>query len=228
MQQMIYDLIHSKYYQKLFEFDDVAMIYVGGSRILGCIDDRSDYDLMVVTKNKSNYSKKEFLLYKDKKIHWYFQCVDAFLGVQQLNIMNCVGLTGFDYIREELIIYKSPEYLDTINYLFENKTKIARLGDILGYRCREELINNIVSDGFISDGNKTKHLYMLCAMYYDIVGQDLDLEFLTKIKRIKWQDIDEKYLKQCVDVLKRFKEYMKTIDQEKEIARLIGDLNSKG
>ena len=68
---------------------------------------------------------------------------------------------------------------------------------------------------------------MLCAMYYDITKQNLDIEFLTKIKRIRWQEIDEKYLKQCVDILGKFKDYMQNIDINEEVKKIKEKLVTK-
>ena len=220
MESFVRDFISSKYYQKLFDFDDVIMIYICGSRTLGCVDDRSDYDIMVVTEHKSSYFQTEFLLYKGIKVHWYFQCINAFFGNQNLTMANCIGLTGINYLNDNLVIYKNSKYENIIEDLLSKKESVSYLGDILGYQHRKELIDSIVSDGFISDRNKTKHLYMLCAMYYDITKQNLDIEFLTKIKRIRWQEIDEKYLQQCVDILGKFKDYMQNIDIDEEVKKI--------
>ena len=217
MEQFISDLTSSKFYKKLFEFDEVIMIYIAGSRILGCIDDRSDYDLIVITRNKSNYKLNEYLVYENKKVHWYFQSIDTFYADLPLTVSNCVGLSAFKEMRDELIIYKNPKYNELINTMMNHKIAISAIGSLCGYKTQMSLINQIITDGTVRERNKTKIIYMLCAMYYNLVDEPLDIEFLSIIKRIRWRDVPEKYIDQCVDVLINFKKYVESIDIDQKI-----------
>ena len=228
MKKFIKDLTSSKFYHKLFETDEVLMIWVGGSRIFKCVDDYSDYDIVVLTRDTCDHHAKEYLRYHgENKVHWYFNCIDTYFNPIGIVLSDYIALTQLNYIYDDAIIYKNSEYINLIDDFLSKQKLVARLGDILGYQYRKELIESVVSDGFISDRNKTKHLYMLCAMYYDITKQNLDIEFLTKIKRIRWQEIDEKYLKQCVDILGKFKDYMQNIDIDEEVKKIKEKLVTK-
>ena len=58
------------YYQRLFETcENILGIFILGSRSTGLIDEKSDYDLVILTLN-GNYidsSRYEYLLYKNKQ-----------------------------------------------------------------------------------------------------------------------------------------------------------------
>lgn len=228
MKKFIEDLTSSKFYHRLFETDEVLMIWVGGSRIFKCVDDYSDYDIVVLTKSTNEHHAKEYLRYHgESKVHWYFNCIGTYFNPIGIVLADYVALTQLNYIYNDVIVYKNPKYIDLIDDFLSKQKLVARLGDILGFQHSKNLIDSIVYDGFISNKNKTKHLYMLCAMYYDITGQDLDREFLTKIKRIKWQEIDEKYSRQCVDILGKFKDYMQNIDVDEEVKKVKEKLSTK-
>lgn len=46
-------------------------------------------------------------------------------------------------------------------------------------------------------------IYHLCYAYYIYTNTTPDLEFLTKIKRIRWQEVDQKYIDKAIDIIKK-------------------------
>ena len=59
--EFIADLTNSKFYRMLFDGKDVVMIYIAGSRIYNVLDDRSDYDIVVITNKDDQDYPNEYL-----------------------------------------------------------------------------------------------------------------------------------------------------------------------
>ena len=67
----INDLLNSKFFSNNIIFNyDVVCVFLAGSRSMNIIDERSDYDLVVITKDKPEQEEGIFRLsYKDIAVH---------------------------------------------------------------------------------------------------------------------------------------------------------------
>ena len=74
LNEFINDLKSSPYYNRLFAGHDVILISMYGSRPLDIVDNKSDYDLVVITSDfEEPVSPEEFLTYSGIKVHWYYK-----------------------------------------------------------------------------------------------------------------------------------------------------------
>lgn len=211
--QFITDLKVSKYYQRMFLKYDVIMIYLAGSNLAGVTDDRSDYDLIVITTDSPNLeSPNECLKYEDIKVHWYYRNIADFIkDYQNKSVLEIVGNVIFSNISEETIVYKNENYLKIIDFLFDNKDEISKLGALNIYTSLNNYVNSILEGEEIKEQHYSKLLYHLCYASYVLTQEEKDIEFLKSIKRIRWQPVSDDYKNKAVKRLKLSKEYVENI-----------------
>lgn len=208
--EFIADLTNSKFYQMLFDGKDVVMIYIAGSRIYNVLDDRSDYDIVVITNKDDQDYPNEYLTYKGKKVHWYWRNIDNFIETGKTYTMRYYGNVLFGYICEDCIIYKNEKYADKINDLLNNKRDIAINGAKLFYNAMKPLVERICEKSRIDEFDYTKYLGHLCVTSYYVLNEPIDKELVLKAKRIRWQPVDEDTKGKIIERLRLLKDFMET------------------
>lgn len=208
--EFIADLTNSKFYRMLFDGKDVVMIYIAGSRIYNVLDDRSDYDIVVITNNDDQDYPNEYLIYKGKKVHWYWRNIDNFIETGKTYTMRYYGNVLFSYICEDCIIYKNEKYTDRINQLLERKHEIGLNGAKLFYESQKQLIESICKKSRIDESDYTKFLCHLCVTSYYVLNEPIDKELVLKAKRIRWQPVDEDTKWKIIERLRLLKDFMET------------------
>ena len=198
----------SEYYQRIFKNHKVVILYVSGSRLCGITDERSDYDLIaIVDEDIQETSPNEFIMYEDSiKIHWYYRSLKTFkdLSVNGTNL-NIIGGIQFRNLNSDAILYQNKEYESQINELLSEKNVISNNSCKALYNRLPKLVDDIVSDNAISEKNYTKMIYHLCVASYYLNGDEPDISFLKKIKRIRWQPVSDEYKILAVERLKILK-----------------------
>ena len=212
MNTLMSEFKESEYYQRIFKNHKVVVLYVSGSRLYGVTDERSDYDLIaIVDEDNPEMCPNEFIMYDDSiKIHWYYRSLKTFkdLSVNGTNL-NIVGGIQFRNINSDTILYQNEEYESQINELLLEKEIISNNSCKALYHRLEKLVDDIISDNAISEKNYTKMIYHLCLASYYLVGDEPDIEFLKKIKRIRWQPVSDEYKDLAVKRLKILKDKIK-------------------
>lgn len=208
--EFIADLTNSKFYRVLFDGKDVVMIYIAGSRIYNVLDDRSDYDIVVITNKDDQDYPNEYLTYKGKKVHWYWRNIDNFIETGKTYTMRYYGNVLFGYICEDCIIYKNEKYADKINDLLNNKRDIAINGAKLFYNAMKPLVERICEKSRIDEFDYTKYLGHLCVTSYYVLNEPIDKELVLKAKRIRWQPVDEDTKGKIIERLRLLKDFMET------------------
>ena len=208
--EFIADLTNSKFYRMLFDGKDVVMIYIAGSRIYNVLDDRSDYDIVVITNKDDQDYPNEYLTYKGKKVHWYWRNIDNFIETGKTYTMRYYGNVLFGYICEDCIIYKNEKYADKINDLLNNKRYIAINGAKLFYNAMKPLVERICEKSRIDEFDYTKYLGHLCVTSYYVLNEPIDKELVLKAKRIRWQPVDEDTKGKIIERLRLLKDFMET------------------
>lgn len=211
--EFIADLTNSKFYRMLFDGKDVVMIYIAGSRIYNVLDDRSDYDIVVITNKDDQDYPNEYLTYKGKKVHWYWRNIDNFIETGKTYTMRYYGNVLFGYICEDCIIYKNEKYADKINDLLNNKRDIAINGAKLFYNAMKPLVERICEKSRIDEFDYTKYLGHLCVTSYYVLNEPIDKELVLKAKRIRWQPVDEDTKGKIIERLRLLKDFMETKTQ---------------
>ena len=201
----------SEYYQRIFKNHKVVILYVSGSRLCGITDERSDYDLIaIVDEDITETYPNEFIMYEDSiKIHWYYRSLKTFkdLSVNGTNL-NIVGGIQFRNLNSDTILYQNKEYESKINELLSEKNVISNNSWKALYNRLKELVDSIISDNAISEKNYTKMIYHLCLASYYLNGDEPDISFLKKIKRIRWQPVSDEYKILAVERIKILKSLM--------------------
>ena len=201
---------NSAFYHKLFDDQDVVMIYIAGSRICNVIDERSDYDLIVLTNNEDQDNPSEFLMYKDKKVHWYWRNVDTFIETGGTYPMRYYGNVLFGYICDDYIIYKNEKYTDRINQLLEHKHEIGLNGAKLFYESQKQLVESICKKSRIDESDYTKFLGHLCVTSYYVLNEPIDASVVLPAKRIRWQPVSDEIKAKIVERLRLLKNFIES------------------
>ncbi len=208
MNTLMNEFKESEYYQRIFKNHKVVILYVSGSRLYGITDERSDYDLIaIVDEDIPEMYPNEFIMYEDSiKIHWYYRSLKTFkdLSVNGTNL-NIVGGIQFRNLNSDTILYQNEEYESQINELLSEKNVISNNSCKALYNRFPKLVDDIISDNAISEKNYTKMIYHLCVASYYLNGDEPDISFLKKIKRIRWQPVSDEYKTLAVERLKILK-----------------------
>lgn len=201
---------NSAFYHKLFDDQDVVMIYIAGSRICNVVDKRSDYDLIVLTNNEDQDNPSEFLMYKDKKVHWYWRNVDTFIETGGTYPMRYYGNLLFGYICDDCIIYKNEKYTDKINQLLEHKHEIGLNGAKLFYESQKQLVESICEKSRIDESDYTKFLGHLCVTSYYVLNEPIDASVVLPAKRIRWQPVSDEIKAKIIERLRLLKNFIES------------------
>lgn len=201
--QMIEILKQSPFYDYLFkENNSILFACFTGSRLNGTIDERSDYDILCICKNASQKHNTYVLTYNGIKIHSYYQSLDYLLdNTVDKQMLDWLSLIYFVFItKDEILFVNDKACLDN---LIANKFENAKQACFTFIKNWKNFILDIIKDNKIESKNRTKMIYHLCYAYYIYTNTTPDLEFLTKIKRIRWQEIDQKYIDKAIDIIKK-------------------------
>ena len=215
--EFIADLTNSKFYRMLFDGKDVVMIYIAGSRIYNVLDNRSDYDIIVITNKDDQDYPDEYLTYKGKKVHWYWRNIDNFIETGNTYAMRYYGNVLFGYICEDCIIYKNEKYADKINDLLNNKRDIAINGAKLFYNAMKPLVERICEKSRIDEFDYTKYLGHLCVTSYYVLNEPIDCDVVLPAKRIRWQPVDEDTKGKIIERLRLLKDFIETKSQQIQV-----------
>lgn len=201
---------NTSYYQKLFESHEILAIHIMGSMCVGITDERSDYDIAIFTLGGEHIdvSEYEYLMYNGKKVHWYYFPIESLFDLQyggELKILCPIQLRN---IREDLVIYENPKYVDMLHSIYKIKDKISTMAMYRFFEAQQDYIDGVLNEGRVLAKHHTKYLYHLCLASYYLTGEEIDKDFLRKLKRIRWQPVPDEYKNLAVERLKIYKNYI--------------------
>ena len=220
MTEFIKAFKNTSYYQRLFDTSEVLGIYLAGSMCTGITDDRSDYDITIITLDGDDYidaSMYEYLIYNGKKVHWYYRSIKHLFDAKHNYSKAYVGTMLLRNIREDLTIYENPKYSDILHNLYEIKDRSSVAGMYRLFEVQKAYIDEVINEGKVLEKHHTKYLYHLCLASYYLTGEEPDKDFLRVIKRIRWQPVSDEYKNLAVERLKIYKNYIEAypIDVDK-------------
>lgn len=166
---------------------DIMAIFLMGSRVTGCTDERSDYDLTIVCADDSVQQDKRFLLFKGHKVHWYFTAYKDFVQEEPRRPLWCYMNVLFGYVTLEYVLYINGNYKEQIGELMARKREIGLNGAKLFVETQKFLIDSIDSRGELVEQDFTKFLGHLCITKYFVYQEPVDVVHVLKAKRIRWQ-----------------------------------------
>ena len=184
------------------------MIALTGSRLIDVVDERSDFDLLVVTNDKDREEYvDEFLTYYSKKVHWHYVPIQKLISNEDGNLLSCNGEVEFVGLCEQKNIYADTKYHNLIRYLIENRNVIALVGAYGLVRFHSDLIYRILSANQIKQQDYCKYIYHLCFASYVVLEEKPDKSFLANIKRIRWRNIPDEYKNLAVERIRLLSNY---------------------
>ena len=201
-------LKESKFYQRLLIFNTVA-IALSGSRGIGVEGEYSDYDIVVITNDErvsliNSNLKTEYLLTKDgKKIHWYYWYYGDYSTISDEHAQNMYQELFIIFLNDENII----EIFDQEKYdnLVRNKERIFLKGvESLYRKCRKSILDILSDNSKLKLKNtKDKILYRLYFSEMILSGEELDKEFLKRIKSLEYSNevLSDDELNRCYNLL---------------------------
>lgn len=214
MNEFITEFNNSKFLNFILEESPytVKFIYITGSRLVGIIDDRSDYDIICVTEGENVRKESEyFIKYEDKMVHWIYISHDRFFQ-EETHYWEYIGQNILKNLTEEHLLYVNDRFKEDVDKFIENKELLSFNGRRKLIKHFKNYIENIIEDGYIKEERYSKMLYHLCLTYYYENNIELEIEFLKELKRIRWQPVQEQYKIQCFEIIKWLKENI--VDKE--------------
>ena len=126
--EFIVEFIKNPWYKKLFDIPaEVTFIYLGGSRLYGCTDNRSDFDIVVLYTNATsviNFISTYSITWLDKHIHWYYIPMSVYINNEVPDsLLTEIGLSFIHFLTEDNIIYKNNKFSAEIDKLLVEKYK---------------------------------------------------------------------------------------------------------
>jgi hypothetical protein len=186
------------------------LIYISGSRLIDVIDEMSDYDIVIYTLGGEyiDSSQYEYLMYKGKKVHWYYKPINKISDIATYPITCGIGNMFINYLCDDFIIYKNPKYDELVDKIYAAKNQISYLSAYYVFIVNKSLIEQILTEGHILEAHYTKYIYHMCVASYAITNEMLDKDFLADIKRIRLQPVSDKYNQLAVNRLRIYKNYL--------------------
>lgn len=223
-EQFIQDLRKSPYFERILNGHDIVMIILTGSRLIDITDDRSDFDLLVITNDKERDEHvSEFLTYCAKKAHWYYVPATKLIDNEGGTLLSCNGEVEFVGLSNEKIIYANPKYSGLINFLKKEKDLIALVGAYELVRFHDNLISRILSANEIKKEDYCKYIYQLCYASYVLLSEAPDKSFLTEIKRIRWKAVSDEHKRLAVERIRLLFNYV--AEHPIDISNVISSFN---
>ena len=229
MTEFIKSFKNTSYYQNLLNSAKIVCIYMGGSICSDITDERSDYDIVVLTLDDEyiDASKYEHLEYRDKKVHWYYRPIKHLFATNHNDIKAYGGTMVMKNLRDDIIVYENPQYQNIVDYLYDIKDKLSDLGMYRLFELKKTYINEVINEGKVLEKHYTKYLYHLCLASYYLLKEEPNKDFLRILKRIRWQPVSDKYKQLAIERLKIFKNYIEAhpIDLDRAFNELYMKLN---
>lgn len=210
MQKFIEEFRQTPYYAALIAPENVIAIFVAGSRACGTNDERSDYDLQILTADDNDefddVGKRCYLRWNGVYVHWYITSISLWAKPGHYTLTLYGALNAIMLARPEAVIYENPKYPDALSLLRNYVAEIYDAAVYSFYRWAEEYINDILSAGEIPERLYSKKIYHLCLSSYLLTGDEPDVEFLRKIKRIRWQPVSDEHKQLAIRRLQKLKD----------------------
>lgn len=212
--------------QKDFE---VILIWVAGSTLTGLTDTESDIDLGVLiaeeTLSPQNTRNEDYLIYKptNTKVQWIYDTVSDITTLQPYANQRNIGwaqLCCVQDISDDTILYVNPKYFTFVEYLIDNRNKIATYSMWLYFKDKSRLINQILHAGRILEDCQVKSLYHLCWTADILLKESHDTRFLKALKRIRSMKVSDEDLCRAFNKIYKLNEYFLNNIPEKPILKL--------
>ena len=219
IKEFIEEFKNITYYKELFKDDNILFAYISGCNLINITDEYSDIDIVIVTSGNVNKELDKHINYGDIHVHWYYKDVkNFFLELDNLPKSYIQGNVLFKYYNDDFLLYKNNKYEKEISYLISKKDIISNLSIYKHFYRNINLINTIINERGIKKDLYTKHIYHITYSYYILNNLPLDKDFLTKVKRMRYEDIDyeckNKVIQTIINLSNHIKKYIVDFDSK--------------
>lgn len=204
--QLIKELKETSYWN-LINKESTEIAYFGGSELIGFKDERSDFDIICITKSEPKKTEyDEFLVWNGRKVHFVYFDFNRFFD-ENTKGMGLLTLTQLQALKDNNTVFlnNNPTKL---KFLLDNADNFLKIGYERLANNLSVLINKVVENNCIKKINKTKYLYHLVYAKRKFNNEPIEEEYLKQLKRIRWQPIEDKYTKECIKDLREIKAYV--------------------
>ena len=223
MNKMIEELQKTSFYNELLFKEDTKIACLCGSNLIGFKDERSDFDILCICENSIKHREyNEYLMWNNTKVHFIYNDFNNLFNpnTSSLDIMSLTQLPNLK--TNNTVFYNSNDKM--LNFIIDNANEILKIGLYILYNYCNHLILEVCNNG-ITERTRTKYLYHIVYAKRKYLNENIDNDYLTKLKRIRWQEIDKSYIEQCVADLKELKDYITS--NPYDIVKACEDLKKK-
>ena len=175
----------------------VIGICLTGSRLVGCIDKDSDFDLYIIVDEPNIFNApNSYLIWNGHRIHWYYRSIDYLFEYPDKTLQLDIdpewfshylsGIIGFKYLTLDNFILIND--YDKCKYIIDNISKISNKEKILYYFSLNKNYLTIIYNNSTVDSLAlqyvTKELYRIILAWFIYYEKDLKIQYLNKLKRL--------------------------------------------
>lgn len=196
--------LQSKYYAEIKSKYNVLFSFIGGSNLLECSSEDSDYDVTIVVSDNIEFSVVTdcYLRFKDRKlVHWYIVPINFLLNKQPTHRLNAILFFELFNLKDEFLLDLID--VNAYNNILGLKDELALIGIKYLVNKNSYYINNFetITVDYLNKP-KFKVFYHLLYISYKFCSDFIDY---LKIKQFKSAI---KYKKLTKDLLDEVRPYI--------------------
>ena len=191
------DLLASDILKFICNNQKVLAIALVGSRSIGVVDQRSDYDLLVITDDidiSINNKLDCYIVYNNEiGIHWYQYSKNLLFDIERPRAI-LEFCSFWQLSAEKFIAIWDTNFIETL------KKSIIKTLDIACIKFYNNIYKSTINQ--VLEGNelpKTKLLYHLCVVSHFLDKTELNYKLLNELKRIKYIEVSEECRAYCIE-----------------------------
>lgn len=200
----------SIFFNRMITQENVMFAYLMGSRLIGITDEKSDFDIVCfVSDEPKYYDPPEFLTWNGLKVHYYYYPLSVLFKIE--HPLHIVTLTQMHRLKENnTLIYLNENFKNIYEQLLFFSDDFLKIGLYALVESQMDLINNVVAieNGILTSECKSKFLYHIIWAKKAYFKETYDINYLKKLKRIRWQKIDSEYHSLCIQDIKELKQFI--------------------
>lgn len=177
--------LSSKYYAEIKNNYKVLFSFVGGSNLLECASDDSDYDITIIVADDFDFYTTTtcYLRFKDQKlVHWYIVPINFLLNKQPTHRLNALLFFELFNLKDEFLLDLVDK--EAYNNILKIKTELSTIG--IKYLVSRNLDRiNKLEYYTVEEFNKPKFkvFYHLLYISYLLYENTIDFDKVKQFKR---------------------------------------------
>lgn len=194
--------VQTKIFKTIITDPELIMVFLSGSRLLNYVEEKSDYDIVLLYRNKrpDELLDNLSLQFDEKNIHWYRKSLKEFLTDSE---DAAHGASIFEKLLPEKILWSNLKLQKYVDLLFQEKNAISALARYNLYQNNKNLLQYLISKQELSSLDLKKPLYKFLLLAYRELGLVENEELCWKIKLSRQKYVEKKDRLEIQNILKR-------------------------